>query len=58
MEVILSIILEMFISWLLTCGIVYLISLCFGFIFSWAVGTGVWIILLLLCFIIKKLGDI
>ena len=54
MEVILGIILEMFISWLLTCGIVYLISLCFGFIFSWAVGTGVWIILLLLCFIIKN----
>ena len=54
MEVILGIILAMFISWLLTCGIVYLISLCFGFIFSWVAGTGVWLILVLLCLIIKN----
>lgn len=35
-------------SWLMTCGIVYLISLCFGFAFTWAIGSGVWLVLLLL----------
>lgn len=36
------------IGWLMTCGIVYLISLCFGFAFTWAIGSGVWLVLLLL----------
>lgn len=36
------------ISWLLTCGIIYLITLCFGLTFSWIIATGIWLILLLL----------
>ena len=36
------------ISWLLTCGLVKLITLCFGLSFSWAVATGIWLILALL----------
>jgi hypothetical protein len=36
------------ISWLLTCGIIYLITLCFGIAFSWGIATGIWLILLLI----------
>ena len=38
-------------SWLLTCGIIKLITLCFGLTFSWFVATGIWLILVLLKFI-------
>lgn len=37
-----------FVSWLSTCGIVKLITLCFDMTFSWAIATGVWLILFLL----------
>ena len=36
------------ISWLITCGIFYLITLCFGLKFSWLTATGVWLIMVLL----------
>lgn len=36
------------ISWAATCGIIYLITLCFGLAFSWPIATGIWLILLLL----------
>ncbi len=42
------------ISWLLTCGLVYLITLCFELAFSWAWATGVWLILWLLGSIFNK----
>ena len=29
-------------SWIITCGVVYLITLCFGWDFSWLMATGVW----------------
>lgn len=35
-------------SWILTCGIVYLVFCCFSFVFSWPVATGIWLILLIL----------
>lgn len=38
----------LFISWLSTCGIVKLITLCFDMTFSWAIATGIWLILFLL----------
>ena len=31
-------------SWLLCCGIFKLITLCFGWTFSWHIATGIWII--------------
>lgn len=34
-------------SWLITCGLVKLITMCFGWPFSWAVATGVWLIMFL-----------
>lgn len=36
------------ISWISTCGIVKLITICFNCNFSWSTATGVWLILLLL----------
>lgn len=35
-------------SWILTCGILYLISLCFSLAFSWSIATGIWLVLFLL----------
>lgn len=42
------------ISWLLTCGVIKLITLCFGITFSWAVATGIWLALWLLGTVFKK----
>lgn len=36
------------IGWLVTCGLTYAIMLCFGLTFTWAIGTGVWLSLILL----------
>lgn len=35
-------------SWILTCGVIKLITICFGLTFSWAVATGIWLILCLI----------
>lgn len=36
------------ISWAITCGVIYLITVCFGLEFSWLIATGIWLILCLL----------
>lgn len=36
------------ISWIVTCGIIKLITMCFGWEFSWSVATGIWLIILIL----------
>ena len=36
------------ISWIITCGIIKLITLCFGWTFSWAIATGIWFVMILL----------
>ena len=36
------------ISWAITCGVIKLITLCFGWSFSWLVATGIWLIFWLL----------
>ena len=33
------------VSWIITCGVVYLITLCFSLEFSWAVATGIWLVM-------------
>lgn len=38
----------MILSWALTCGIIFLITLCFKINFSLLIATGIWLILLLL----------
>lgn len=40
-------ILALAVSWSVTCGFVYLITMCFSLAFSWPVATGVWLILFL-----------
>lgn len=35
-------------SWIVTCGLIKLITLCFGWAFSWAIATGIWIVLVIL----------
>jgi len=35
-------------SWIITCGIIKLITLCFGWTFSWGIATGIWFIMMLL----------
>lgn len=32
-------------SWIITCGITKLITMCFGWTFKWHVATGVWVVL-------------
>lgn len=41
------------ISWLATCGIIKLITLCFGWTFKWSIATGVWLIMCLLQSVFK-----
>lgn len=35
-------------SWIITCGLVKLVTLCFGWSFSWPIATGIWIVLCIL----------
>lgn len=35
-------------SWIVTCGIIKLITMCFGLAFSWGIATGIWLIWILL----------
>lgn len=41
-------------SWGLTCGIIYLITLCFSLAFSWEIATGIWLVLMLLSSFFKS----
>ena len=36
------------VSWIATCGIIKLITMCFGWTFNWAVATGIWLVMYLL----------
>ena len=36
------------ISWAITCGIIYLICLCFSLTFNLIVATGIWMVLCLI----------
>ena len=42
------------ISWIATCGLIKLITMCFGWTFSWPIATGVWLIWLAFNTIFKK----
>ena len=35
-------------NWIVTCGIVNLITLCFGLVFKWRIATGIWFIIIIL----------
>ena len=40
-------------SWIVTCGIIKLITMCFGWTFNWSVATGIWLIICILRSIFK-----
>lgn len=54
MFVFIFLVLMIAISWAITCGIIKLITLCFGIGFSLAVATGIWLVLWLLGSTFKK----
>lgn len=35
-------------SWIITCGLVKLITICFGLEFSWKIATGIWLVFVLI----------
>lgn len=41
------------ISWIATCGVVFLVTLCFGWTFNWLMATGIWLCLLLVSAFVK-----
>lgn len=46
--VILGLLILMFLyalSWLVTCSLIKLITMCFGWTFKWSIATGIWLIL-------------
>ena len=45
------------ISWIITCGFIYLITLCFEWTFSWGIATGIWLVMWLLNSIFKRGSD-
>ena len=40
-------------SWIVTCGIIKLITMCFGWTFKWPIATGIWLIICILQSIFK-----
>ena len=45
---------SVFLNWLIVAGIVKVLSLCFGFAFSFKVATGIWLVILILKSIFKQ----
>ncbi len=43
-----------FVSWILTCGIIKLITMCFGLEFSWLIATGIWLIMCVIQSVLKR----
>ena len=40
-------------SWILICGIIKFITMCFGLTFKWSIATGIWLIMCLLGMVFK-----
>ena len=41
-------------SWVIVCAFIKLITMCFGLAFSWAIATGIGLIICLINFLFKK----
>ena len=37
-----------FLEWIITVGIIKLITMCFGLTFKWSIATGIWLIICIL----------
>jgi len=35
-------------SWIVICGVIKLITMCFGLTFKWSIATGIWLIIRIL----------
>lgn len=46
--VILTLVICYGLSWIITCGIIKLITICFGWTFKWSWATGVWLVIIIL----------
>ena len=40
-------------SWIAACGIIKLITMCFGLTFKWNIATGIWLIICILRSVFK-----
>lgn len=45
--IIIGLIICFVLSWLVTCGLVWLVCKCFSLAFSWKIATGIWFICLI-----------
>ena len=43
-----------FLEWIITVGIIKLITMCFGWTFKWSVATGIWLIICILQSVFKS----
>ena len=41
-------------SWIVTCGIIKFITMCFGLTFKWSIATGIWLIICILRSVFNK----
>lgn len=41
-------------DWILYCGVIKLITMCFGWTFKWSVATGIWLVTLLAKHIFRR----
>ena len=41
-------------SWIVTCGVIKLITICFGWTFKWSIATGIWLVSLLISSVFKS----
>lgn len=54
LTIILVIVGLVFLEWIVTVGIIKLITMCFGWTFKWSVATGIWLIICILQSIFKS----
>lgn len=54
LTIILVIVGLVFLEWIITVGIIKLITMCFGWTFKWSVTTGIWLIICILQSIFKS----
>lgn len=44
-------------SWIITCGVFKLITMCFGWTYTWGTATGIWLIMFLFKHVFN-MGDV
>ena len=58
LTIILVIVGLVFLEWIITVGIIKLITMCFGWTFKWSVATGIWLIICILQSIFKSNANV